>query len=351
VKRLAFLALLLAALAPPMAAQSNTAEMLQRARRLYENVEVEQALVILRQIISPASPYVVSPEQRVEAYKYLGAALALQQGPAKRDSAVTYFRAAIERDPFVDLDPQSFSPGQLSAFADARNRTFAAAVRPLVADTLTPGGAPITIQALTTHRALLRIELRSAGGARRILYDGENEGLREVRWDGLVSDGSLAPPGRFQLDVIGTSSLVQLTDTASVYLDVSHLHQPLEDTLPTLAAGDLLPEQYPTSVATGSLLKGLGVAAGALLIQTVLTSRDLGSGNALLSGAVAGAGAVTGVVTFSVRQHNRSIPANIAENARRRAARETANAAIRSRNAEKLRETRLVIAPTSGGGQ
>ncbi len=340
--------MLLLAVTPPLAAQSNTAEMLQRAKRLYGEVEVEQALGILRQIISPASPYVVSPEQRVEAYKYLGAALALQPGPAKRDSAVTYFRAAIERDPFVDLDPQSFSPGQLSAFADARDRTFAAALRPLHGDTLVPGRTQITIQAFTTHRARLRVELRSAAGARRTLYDGENDGLREVRWDGLMGDGALAPPGRYELDVIGASRLLQLTDTASAYLDVAQLHEPLEDTLPPFAAADLLPEQYPTSVATGNLLKGLGVAMGALLIQTALPSRALGSGNALLSGAVAGAGVLTGVVSFSLRQHNRGIPANIAENTRRRAERASANAGIRERNAERLRQTRLVIVPAAG---
>jgi hypothetical protein len=351
VRRLLSVVLLLLALAPPLAAQSNTAEMLQRAKRLYGDVEVEQALAILRQIISPASPYVVSPEQRVEAYKYLGASLALQPGPAKRDSAVVYFRAALERDPFVDLDPQRFSPGQLSAFADARNRTFACAVRPVRGDTLVPGSSGITIQTLTTHRAQLRVELRSAAGARRTLYDGENEGLREVSWDGLLGDGSLAPPGRYELDVIGASRLLQLTDTATAYLDVAHLHAPLEDTLPAFAAGDLLPEQYPTSVATGSLLRGLGVAAGALLIQGALPSSRLGSGNALLSGAVAGAGVVTGVVTFSLRQHNRSISANIAENTRRRAARDGENAGIRERNEAKLRQTRLAIAAATGGAR
>lgn len=349
--RLAAALLLMLAAAPPLAAQSNTAEMLQRAKRLYGEVEVEQSLAILRQIISPASPYVVSPEQRVEAYKYLGAALALQPGPAKRDSAVTYFRAAIERDPFVDLDAQSFSPGQLSAFGDARDRTFAAAVRPVRGDTLVPGRNQITFQAFTTHRARLRVELHAVEGARRTLYDGDNDGLREVRWDGLLGDGALAPPGRYELDVIGASRLVLLTDTASAYLDVTQLHPPLEDTLAPFASGDLLPEQYPTSVATGDLLKGLGVAAGALLIQAALPSTRLGSGNALLSGAVAGAGVVTGVVTFSLRQHNRGIPANIAENARRRAARASANAGIRERNAERLRQTRLVVVPATGGAR
>jgi hypothetical protein len=347
-KRLAAVAFLLL-LAAPLAAQGNTAEMLQRARRLYENLEVEQALVILQQVISPASPFVVSSEQRVEAYKYLGASLAFQRGAVKRDSAITYFRAALERDPFVDLEPQNFNPAQLGAFAEARKQIFAAAVRPARADTLTPGSSQVTIQALTTHAARMHVELHATGGARRVLYDGDNDGLREVRWDGLVSDGSLAPADRYQLDVIGESRLLRLTDTASTYLDVTWLHPVLEDTLPALAAGDLLPEQYPASVATGNLLKGLAVAAGALLTQTALASSSLGGGNALLSGAVAGAGVLTGIVSFSVRQRHRDIPANIAENARRRAERETANLGVRQRNADKLRQTRLAIGSASGG--
>ena len=351
-KRLGAIAvLLLAVLAPSLAAQGNTAEMLQRARRLYENLEVEQALVILQQVISPASPFVVSPEQRVEAYKYLGAALDFQKGAAKRDSAITYFRAALERDPFVDLEAQSFNAAQLGAFAEARNQIFVTAVRPVGGDTIAPGSGQVTLQALTTHAARMHVELHAPGGARRVLYDGNNDGLREVRWDGLLADGTLAPADRYQLDVIGESRLLRLTDTASTYLDVAWLHPALEDTLPSLAAADLLPEQYPASVATGNLLKGLAVAAGALLTQTALASANLGSGNALLSGAVAGAGVLTGVVSFSVRQSHRNIPANIAENARRRAERETANSAIRQRNADRLRETRLAIGAASGGAR
>jgi hypothetical protein len=349
VRRLALLALLLGAPAAPLAAQTNAAEMLQRARRLYENLEVERALVILRNVISPELPYVVSSEQRIEAYKYLGASLALQPGQEKRDSAVLYFRAALERDPFVDLDPQSFSPAQLSAFAEARNRTFAAAVRPVSADTLVPGSGHVTFQTLTTHRARLAVELRSAAGTRRVLFDGDNDGLREVRWDGLLGDGSVAPTGRYELQIIGSSALLPITDTAAVYLDVADLHPPLEDTIPSFGPGDLLPEQYPLSVATGNLLKGLGIAAGALLFQSVFTNGSLGAGSALLSGAVAGVGTVTGVISFSVSQRHRAIPANIAENARRRAERETENAAIRQRNADRLRVTRLVVSQATGG--
>ncbi|OGT94747.1 MAG: hypothetical protein A2083_03850 [Gemmatimonadetes bacterium GWC2_71_9] len=337
--------------ATPLAAQSNTAEMLQRAIGLYEDLEVERALVILRQILSPASPFEVSPQQRVEAYKYFGAALALQPGQIKRDSAITFFRAALERDPFVDLDPQTFSPIQLQAFSEARNRTFGVGARPLTADTLDPRSGQLTFRGLTSHTAELRVELRAGGTTRHVLFEGENEGLREIPWNGLLTDGMIAPAGRYELAVIGRSRLIPVADTVSVFFEVAHLHPPLEDTLPPLRPQDLLPEQHPASAATADLLKGIGVAAAALLIQTALPSGDLGGGRTALSGAVAGAGTVAGVVAFFVRQSHRSIPANIAENERHRAERDATNAAIGRRNAERLRETRLVITPATGVGR
>ena len=93
--------------APALAGQGSTGELLGQAHEFYERLEVERALPLLRQIVSPNWPFEVTPEQRVDAYKYLGACLALA---GKRDSAVLYFRAAIERDPFTDLDPSRFTP-------------------------------------------------------------------------------------------------------------------------------------------------------------------------------------------------------------------------------------------------
>lgn len=351
-KRALFVLTLLAAVAAPLRAQSNTAEALDRARRLYEDLEVERALVILRGIISPQSPFEVSREQRVEAYKYLGAALALQPGTAKRDSAVLYFRAAIERDPFTDLDPRGFSPIQLQAFGEARSRTFAVALRPVAPDTVDPRSEQVTFRGLSSHLAQLRVELRAAGSTRRVLYEGDNEGLRETSWDGLLDDGTLAPEGRYELSIIGRSRLIPaLVDTANLFFELTHEHPPLEDTLTALGPADLLPEQHPASAATADLLKGIGVAGAALLIQSTLTSGDLGRGSNALSGAVALSGIVTGVASFVARQRHREIPANIAENARREAERESQNSAIWQRNTAILRETKLIVTPAAGARQ
>lgn len=342
--------LVLIATAARLPAQANTAEILQRAIHLYEQVEIEQALVLLRQVISPSSPFEVSRAQRVQAYKYLGAALALEQGSQKRDSAIIYFRAAIERDPFVDLEPQSFSPAQVTAFAEARLRTFAVAVRPLRPDTLIPRVAGITFRILTSHPATLRAEIRSVGVSRRVLYDGVNDGLREITWDGTLAGGDLPPPGRYAMTVVARSTLLGLTDSAAASFEVALDHPPLEDTLPAFGPQDLLPELHPASAPVRDLLKGIGVAAAALLIQRVLPAADLGPGRTGLSGAMAGAGALAGVVSYFVDRAHREIPANIAGNRQRQAERAAANAAVGQRNATLLRQSRVVITPMAGGG-
>jgi hypothetical protein len=348
---LAFAVLALAAGSTAARAQSNTAEMLQRAIRLYEDNEVEQALGILRQIISPQSPYVVSPEQRIEAYKYLGASLALQSGVAKQDSAITFFRAAIERDPFTDLDARRFSPVQLQAFGAARARTFAVSVKPVDTDTVDPRTERIRLRALSTHRARLRVELRQAGAVRRVLVDGDNDGLREIDWDGLLADGRLAGAGRYELVVIGQSLVIAGTirDSSRVFFEVRLLHAPLEDTIAALGPADLLPEQHPTSAAAGNLLRGFAAGAGAYLIGSVVASSDL-EGSSGGQVVVAGAGVAVGITSFIVRQRNRAIPANVAANAERQRARTQANAAIAERNTAKLREARMVLAPAAGAG-
>ncbi len=345
---------MLALCAESARAQSNTAEMLQRAIRHYENVEIEQALVILNQIISPESPFVVTPEQRVLAYKYLGACLAVQRGEARRDTAVRYFRAALELDPFTDLDPTTFSPVQLQAFRTARTRTFAVALRPVARDTVDPRSESVRFRALATHAAALRLELRLEGRTVRALFSGEAEGLREVEWDGLTDQGQLAPPGRYELLLVGESRLIvvpqALGDTARVFFDLAHDHPPLEDTLTTLGPDDLLPEQHPASAAMYDLLKGLAVTAGALAVQNVVAGSDLGVQRTGPE-VVAGAGLVVGVSAFFVRQSRRRIPANIAENERRREEREQQNAGVRARNSAILAETKLVLMPAGGIGR
>jgi tetratricopeptide (TPR) repeat protein len=329
-------------------AQTETADQLRQAQDLYERLEIERALPLLRQVVSPSWPHDVTQEQRVEAYTYLGAALALL---GMRDSAIAYFRDAIERDPFTDLDAQRFTPAQLALFGQARRITFAVAARPVAAARVDPRTERATLTVVSTHSASVRVELRPADRrSALVLFDGVNDGLRELGWDGLLPDGHLAPPGRYELAVVGRSQLLGRSDSARVYFTVAHETPPLEDSLPELAATQLLPERLQRSAGRSDLLKGLAVAAGALVVSGVAANGDLGGRGPALAIAVGGTAGIAGVAAFLSARHEHDLSANIEENNRRRAARAATNASIAQRNAERIAQTVLVIQPAAGVG-
>src|SRR5213082_535542 len=216
-------------------------ELLAQARQFYERLEVERALPLLRQIVSPNWPFEVTADQRVDAYKYLGACLALA---GKRDSAVLYFRAAIERDPFTELDASRFTPAQLATFDEARRRTLAVAVRPVQSARVDPRTARVTFTVVATHAALVDVKLSAVGaGTPLVLFQGTLDGVREIAWDGLLANRRLALPGRYTLAVVGRSRLTGAADSARVYFDLRHEVAPLEDTLPALDRGALRSEE------------------------------------------------------------------------------------------------------------
>lgn len=335
------------ALAAPLVAQDTTAQRLARARTLYEQLRIEQALPLLREIVAPQWPHEVSTAQRVEAYKYLGAALALAR---KTDSAVVYFRAALERDPFVDLDPVRFTPAQLQALARARRETFAVGAQPVRSGPVDPRTDRVRFTFVTTHAAAVRAEVRAAGASGGIVvYRADAEGVNEVAWDGLWTDGRLAPPGRYELHIDATSRLRQRRDSAHAFFDLRHDVPSLEDTLPDLAPGSLLPERATGSVAAGEIVKGIGVAGGALMVSRLFANSALDE-TGDRAAVVAGAAVVTGLMAYLVRRRHPEIPANVAANARRREERRTANEAIRARNTERIARTVLIIAPAAGVG-
>ncbi len=335
--------------ARPAHAQGNTDETLRRAIHLYEELQVERALVLLRQVISPSSPFVVSSPQRVQAYKYLGAAFAILGQP---DSASVYFRAAIERDPFVDLDAQAFTAIERNAFAEARRRVFAVAIKPVVRTRIDPRTEHLQFVVLSTHAGFLQADIRDPTGGVSPILASENDGVRDVAWDGVLADGRLASAGRYELVLRGESRLGDArADSTRLYFDLALDRPALEDTLPALRGSDLLPEHYPKSSSAVELAKGIGVALCALAVPAIIGGKALGSGARGMGIAVGVVGIGVGTAGFVWREHHDDIASNIAENARRRAQRASENAEIERRNAQKIAQTGLVISPAAGIAQ
>lgn len=355
--RLASLALpALAVLPRPAAGQGSVDETIAQAIKQYEDLNVERALNQFRQIISPSSPFEVSRSQRVIAYKYIGAALASQ---GQRDSAIVYFRAAVERDPFLDLDPNKFTAQEIEALGQAKLQAFKTGV--VVGEkefangrfTLDPQVQSLPVKLITTHAGDMRVEFVNLDSqqVRFTLYRGDNDGFRDLTWNGSVdASGKLIPPGSWELRAWGRSNYTQKEDSTGFTFDVAHQFPALEDTLPTLTGSYLLPERHPGSAAWRDLAKGafLGAAAGGF---GFMLSSQIQGASPTLSLAMAGTGVATGTMAFLLRRRNVSISANVAENNRRRAARDALNAEINRRNAERLAQTKLILTPTAGVGR
>ena len=323
-------------------AQGSTAESLEQATKLYEDLQVERALVLLRQVISPSSPFEVSREQRVQAYTYLGASLAIL---GMRDSSIAYFRAALERDPFTDLDPSRFTERERSAFGEARLRTLAVAARPLTPRRIDPRTDAIPMVIVSTHPAAVHAEIVAAGDTSGVpVFDRESEGVRELSWNARLADGRIAPAGRYWL-VVRARDFTGLTDSSSVGFELAHDLPPLEDSIAVPTAADLLPERWPRTSAYRQLGKGIAFAAGGLAVSTLGSSR-LAAGGRPLAGGIAIAGIAAGVGGAIDRWRHPVNHEAVAANDRRRAALAARNAAIASRNAARLALLRIVVIPS-----
>jgi hypothetical protein len=301
---------------------------------------------LFRQVTSPQWTAPVTPAQRAEAFKYIGATFVIM---GQRDSGVAYFQAALARDPFTDLDPRTFTPAQTAAFAAARQTTFAVGARPVAASRVSLANDQVHFTVVTTHSADITARLSRADSSTAfIILQGGNDGVRDVLWDGLTPGGAVASSGRYALDVVATSRLLQIPDSVRVYFDLRVETAPLEDTLPPLPPDTFLAERHSQAGPRTDLLKGLALAGGVLGIATSLGSDRLSSGGDARPVVVAGVAALTGVVAFLAGRSHARIDANVTANRRLRAAHDSTNAAISARNAARLARPVLIVAPAGG---
>ncbi|HYC53264.1 MAG TPA: hypothetical protein VEB19_19325 [Gemmatimonadaceae bacterium] len=333
-------------IAAPLAAsaQQSTADQLQRAKDMYAAFNIEGARPILLNIISPNYLLSVTPAQKVEALKYLGASYAILD---KADSAATFFTAALDFDPFTSLDAREFSSAEQSAFNAAKQRIFKVAIRPVAPKVLDTTHA---FRLITTHRANLTVTLIDTRDTsrREILYQADNDGLRDIPWQGLLRSGERADSTIYELRAEGRSLNA---GAGNVTVDrqlfrIEHVFAPLEDTLRSFADTELLIEEYQPSAPWFDLIKGSALALAAISIPVMALDNDVPwRGHAAVA---AGVGAAAGGIAFQFRRQNRKIPANVAENERRRAQRNEFNAVVRARNAQRVAATILLICPATG---
>jgi hypothetical protein len=344
----------LPALATSGAAQS-TQDLINRGVAAYTNFQVETAQPLFRQVVSPSWLSPVSPEQKVTAFKYLGASYAVL---GQTDSARIFFSAALEFDPFTDLEQEIFSASEQGPFQLAKQQIFNIGVRPILSKVVNPriDTTGYRFVMVSTHRATFNVELirQPDSTLREMIYTGNSEGIREVQWDGFMrSVGRIADSANYVLRITATSAINRPansgpppTDAEQLFLRIEHSYDPLEDTLAVLPDSLLLQPRIAPMAPWTDLFKGVGFGAAAYgLAAGVLTSDKIWSGHAILAASVS---ALTGFGSYLFRSNNRAIPANVAENARRQGQRQAFNDGVRARNAARIAETYLIITPITG---
>ena len=350
----ALLALLLVTcglLPAPVVAQEVTQQKLDRAVQLYADLNVEAARPILLEILSPTYQQKFTTEQKVTALKYLGASYAVLDKP---DSAITFFLAALDYDPFTDLDPSKFTATELAAFSQAKARIFKVAIKAIAPRVVDPqhDTSAYPFRFITTHSGHLTVELINQRDTtrREILFDGTSEGLREIRWTGVLNNGQLADSALYELRAIGRDATSQVPTTDRQLFRVEYAFEPLEDTLRAFTQSDLLQERIPPSAPWLDLAKGGFVAAASIAFPLLALDRAQVSWVPHASASIS-LGLIGGVASFVYRRAHPEIVTNVRENARRQAERARFNAAVKIRNRQRTDATKLIILPLTGVGR
>ena len=358
--RFSAVAALVASLVPSVArAQAATTQAkIDQAIALYERFEVEAARPLLQEVLSPNWVLPVSQDQRVTAYKYLGASYAVI---GKVDTAINFFFGALSYDAFTDLDRTKFSPQELAAFEQAKARLFRVGMRPLGAKVVDPKSSDPSqqtypIRITTTQRAEITVTAvlmkQGAGGdsLSETIFSGINDGTQTIPWRGTLG-GQIAPSGNYQMRILGTSQLAS-REKADQKLEftIRQSYEPLEDTLPTLGAADTVIASYNPRDPFWDFVKGaaLGLAVGAIgstvFDGSKVQADDKGTWRSHWVIA-SGVGVGSGLLSFSYRRQHLLRTEAVAENLRRRQMRAQFNQGVRLRNADRLDKTKLIIVP------
>jgi hypothetical protein len=359
-------ALMLVMLGTALPAGAQIATDIARGEAAYQASNVELAREIFTSVI--ASRQQVTTEQRVIAYKYLGAYWALQRSAGAADSSKQFFIAALDHDPFTDLDRVIFAADEQAAFARARQTIFKIGVepiRPKALDTRStrPDSSIYTFRVVSTHGATSRAEIRSLTNpntpAEVLANISNHDGIREIPWNGLINT-QRADTGLYEFVVVANDNVIRGNAPATERhrFRIEHYRAPLEDTLPSfrdvaLGGTDTLKSRYSRALPYTDGAKGLfiGVLAVALPLTAYNSSQRDGMSSwgshmavGVSLGAIAGLGA--GMYATSHRDDARAAR----ENARRRNLRAEFNADVLARNRARIDRTILVIRPLTSAG-
>lgn len=316
------------ACAAPLTAQT-PAELLKRGVEAYQRLELQEATDLFARALARADD--LDAAAREQALAYLGASFA-ELG--RRGDASRTFRDLLLFAPAHRLDPLRFSAQAVRVFDDVRATTKAVALD-------AGGGARLTVRLTSSSpHEVTAVVLGPDDRVLRTLFSGQLEDAGTVVWNGRLAGGEPAPPGPYTLVVASQAGPEAVFRHVRTPLVVEHIAPDTMAAPPPLPADSLLPERRPGSSGLLPLLAGLAGGAATVVLPDIAASPDGTGGGRFVVGGVLG---IAGVVGFLAARAGEPLPANVAENLRRREARAEEIRRVEEANRRARQDPRIVI--------
>jgi hypothetical protein len=298
-------ALTASALLVPSGLHAQSADaLLQQGIRAYSVREYDGGAWLLRRALAVEGANALSPNETARALMYL---TATEVARNQRDSALAAARRLVVIDSRYRPD-QNFSSEVMAVVQEARRSASTVSIRAIGDTAIRPGADAFVVRLGATTSPELTAAVTSADGRLvRTLYSGVFRDSIDLRWNGLDASGNAPPEGRYAIIVTPSARERRNSGGNTNWM----LRLPLElsrqsiDTMP-LPGGD-----SPTSAR---LLVG-----GAVAIAGVAAFLSHHPGQRLSANT----------------QYNRSLRDNWRRNV----------AEISRRNADRIRQAKLIIRP------
>ena len=315
------LAALLAIGAPLARAQAQTStQLIETARARLEDVQPDSASALLVRALGNTSS--VSASDQLRGWTLLGIAELMRGHPSVARQA---FRRALERDATLRIDSLAYLHSDLRQVFALEKDTFRVENRddaPLTVNTrmaldtiIQPGRGRYTIEVRPARRARVIASVVPAGNESADPLWADTAAANPVSvftWN-LRSGTGIVTPGRYALHIVANEGPGHQPILVSRTFTVSRM---AVDTMSSaeLPTDSLLPEVTMVR-RPSSLIAGLALGAGAVMMTSLVANKDLNSGHGDPGRfVVAGAVSIAGVIGFLHSRVERPLPENIAFN-------------------------------------
>jgi len=336
--------LVVGALLLPVAARAQSAsDLLNQGIRAYGTREYDGGAWLLRRALSVQGSDGLSRGDVSRALMYLAAT---ELARNERDSAVAAVRRLIVADPKFRPDPGTFPQQALALLQDARRNSPAVSIRSVGDTAIRPGSDAFTVRLVSSTTPEVTAAVTSSDGrVVRSLYRGMIRDSVDVRWNGLDMSGSAPPGGDYAVTVTPTANERRNNGSNWTLRLPFEVVRPALDTTPLPAAPpDSLfrPERGDYQGAWRALAPGV-LAGFAIVVLPKFVASGEHATNARL--VVGGTVTAAGIAAFLSHRPGRTLPANSQYNRNLRESWKRSVSDVTRRNADRLRQARLVIRP------